>query len=394
MFPSSRCQAPVAGVSYPVLLFCTRHTSILRATHPPHYPNARRWCLVRRIWTRNSRPSCYSNVWVGCELCTELCATILELGCLLHTSHSVSINYICCFYLTCNLCCCYCRATSLDWGISVPLYPFYRAALILRVQSAGTHRIVNNPSDFLRMYRHDLSRFFGHGRIYPSSLPLTSLFTSSCALHIASEKMLMLLYKCIHRVFMHKTQRPSRHHHRRSRRQQLVEQQQQQILESANTFSDISARQNNNNNNNNRPLSPFYGTSGGSGKKEDTSMLRTFYPEIVSGMISSMVTRTLCYPFDSILFKLMLQDTGIQPIQTNYQGFWDCAARTYREEGGLRAFYPGWGGCVLEMIVSYLVLESAWAAYRVIEWKLSKYPYKEPRSVRKARKLQERMDGR
>lgn len=267
---------------------------------------------------------------------------------------------------------------SLAHAINIFLYPFYRNALVLRVQPASTHRPIRSLKDFARCYWRDLGLFLGIGST-PGQLPITSSFVPSTVLHALSEKLLMALYKRIYRVLT----APAKVDAKQRRRQQraarrladeLAMQDHSAILALASDTAAAGAL----------PHEP-------NAAAKDTAMIRTFFPELVCGITSSILTRAITYPVDTIVFKLMLQDTGVDTTY-HYRGFFDCVQSTYCE-GGLAAFYPGWGGGVLEVCVSYLVLEASWAVYRLIDWKLlDTFPIREPTSVRKARRLQERMD--
>ncbi|KAI9009995.1 mitochondrial carrier domain-containing protein [Phycomyces nitens] len=127
-------------------------------------------------------------------------------------------------------------------------------------------------------------------------------------------------------------------------------------------------------------------------KRDDVAMLNTFYPEIACGVASSILARAISYPIDTVMFKLMLQDSGVHKINTTYRGFFDCVYRTWRDEGGIKAFYVGWGAGVLEIVAGYLILEASWLAYRAVEWKLGTHPSGDDhRMIRKARRLRDRL---
>lgn len=245
-------------------------------------------------------------------------------------------------------------SSSILWAINIPMFPLYRNALILRVQtdSATTRRRILSFRGFLMAYKKDLLRFVSWRQ--PSSdvsLPLRSVFIPSCVFNIMTESMLTFLYKRVYQAFISPTLRERRHSRRSSRR--------------------YSERH----------------------KDMNVGMLHTFYPEIACSVVSSIITRIISYPVDTVLFKLMMQDSGVHKVNTNYTGFFDCVIRTWRDEGGWKAFFPGWSGGVLETVGGYLVLEVAWWAYRLVDWKLSNYPNTEMRTVRKARRLRERLEG-
>jgi hypothetical protein len=244
-------------------------------------------------------------------------------------------------------------ATLLSKGlilaINIPLYPLYRNALILRVQSESdyTRIVIRTPSDFIQGYKQDLRAFSPR---YGLKGHVLSAFLPSCILNIVTEKLLIFIYRHIF-----------------------------QSISSTSSISSSSAQDGSSS------------SSSNSKKKKDSTVLHTFYPEIACGVISSIITRAISYPIDSVIFKLMVQGTGVLQVDTNYKGFFDCIKRTYTEEGGWKAFYPGWGIGVLEIGMGYLILEASWWAYRATQWKLQVPISSDSRAVRKARKLRDRL---
>ncbi|KAI8330847.1 mitochondrial carrier domain-containing protein [Chlamydoabsidia padenii] len=104
--------------------------------------------------------------------------------------------------------------------------------------------------------------------------------------------------------------------------------------------------------------------------KQRSTMLQSYYPEILCGMSSSMATRALVYPMDTVIFKLMIQDTRLDsPDQQHYTGFFDCC-RTIYQQAGWQGFFSGWGAGVLELTATWLILEASWWAYRLLDKRL------------------------
>lgn len=102
-------------------------------------------------------------------------------------------------------------------------------------------------------------------------------------------------------------------------------------------------------------------------------MLHSYYPEILCGMSSSMITRALSYPMDTVIFKLMIQETGLLPIdQQHYKGFFDCCATIYHQ-AGWQGFFSGWGAGVLELTATWLILEASWWTYRLLDKQLARH---------------------
>lgn len=239
---------------------------------------------------------------------------------------------------------------GLALAINIPLYPLYRNALILRVQSDSdlTRIVIRTPYDFIQRYKGDLKDFLPtqhgwHGHIVSAFLP-------SCILNMITEKLLISIYRYIFQSFSSFTS---------------------SIASSSSQEGSSSSSSN-------------------TKKRQDATVLHTFYPEIACGVISSIITRAISYPIDTVIFKLMIQDTGVLRLNTNYDGFFDCI-QTYAQENCWQAFYPGWGIGVLEIGMGYLILEASWWAYRLTQWKLQVPGSSDTRAVRKARKLRDRL---
>ncbi|KAF9208485.1 hypothetical protein BGZ49_008670 [Haplosporangium sp. Z 27] len=103
------------------------------------------------------------------------------------------------------------------------------------------------------------------------------------------------------------------------------------------------------------------------------TLLQEFYPEMVCAMTSSMVTRVLLYPLDTVASRVSAQGgsfPGIGFAPTPYSGFWDCWVRSIRPEGGgLLGLYSGVVDCIIiEAMVRWVVLEGTWFAHLLIKW--------------------------
>ncbi|KAI7817616.1 mitochondrial carrier domain-containing protein [Gamsiella multidivaricata] len=101
------------------------------------------------------------------------------------------------------------------------------------------------------------------------------------------------------------------------------------------------------------------------------TLLQEFYPEMVCAMTSSMITRVLLYPLDTVACRVSAQGgtfPGIGVLPTPYSGFWDCWIRSIRRDGIL-GLYSGVVDCiVIEAMVRWVVLEGTWFAHLVIKW--------------------------
>ncbi|KAI8387998.1 mitochondrial carrier domain-containing protein [Radiomyces spectabilis] len=251
----------------------------------------------------------------------------------------------------------------LTLAVHIPLYPLYRNALILRVQTYSVNKCITNYKTFLQFYFRDLARFIPWRKSHLHySLPLSSTFVPSCLLNIVTERMLMHLYKYIYRHFTSDL-------HTESKKDKNSEVQ---------GTSDTDE--------------PNLGRSRRS-MEEEHGMLHTFYPELACGVVSSIIVRALSYPVDTVLFRLLLQDSGVHSINTTYRGFFDCIRRTWLDEGGWRAFYPGWGAGVLELFVGYAILELSWWTYRAVDWNMRSSAGSDILTVGKARRLNERFNS-
>ncbi|KAF9123253.1 hypothetical protein BGX30_001556 [Mortierella sp. GBA39] len=103
------------------------------------------------------------------------------------------------------------------------------------------------------------------------------------------------------------------------------------------------------------------------------TLLQEFYPEMVCAMTSSMITRVLLYPLDTVASRVSAQGgsfPGIGMAPTRYNGFWDCWRMSLRPEGGgLWGLYSGVVDCIIvEAMVRWIVLEGTWFAHLAIKW--------------------------
>ncbi|KAH7055242.1 hypothetical protein BKA57DRAFT_434826 [Linnemannia elongata] len=103
------------------------------------------------------------------------------------------------------------------------------------------------------------------------------------------------------------------------------------------------------------------------------TLLQEFYPEMVCAMTSSMITRVLLYPLDTVASRVSAQGgffPGIGMAPTRYNGFWDCWRKSLRPEGGgLWGLYSGVVDCIIvEAMVRWIVLEGTWFAHLAIKW--------------------------
>ncbi|KAI7863302.1 mitochondrial carrier domain-containing protein [Spinellus fusiger] len=320
------------ALCFPVVVARHRLQAFPSAWHPPRTP----WKNAQLLWYQGTTHGIYSLYpGVGLGLLGQGFSSLCELGfneLFQLTVIPVALRFNLPWKLLTQ-----CLEKCVGLGMQVLLYPLHRTALILRVQhtSAMTQRCIFTVQDFITTYQKELACFLPHSKT--RTLPLLSVWVPYCLLSSATERLLMFLYR---RSF---------------------------ALIQGTHYTAIKHQ-----------------------KREDGT-LRTFYPEMMCSVTSSILARVLSYPMDTILFKLMLQDSGVHKINTSYKGFWDCVRNTWHEEG-IKAFYVGWSAGVLEIVAGYCVLEASWWVYRCLEKSLgSPCTTEDQRLLRKACRLKERM---
>lgn len=277
---------------------------------------------------------------------------------------------------------------SLELAVYIPLHPIYRNALIIRTQtnSPSTRKVITSYSGFWHACKNELCRFSPFGPpTYTNSLPLASVFVPSCLLSIVSERLLTIVYKYLHR-FISKSKLTdkrvsSRRHHpqrRPPRTSSLRQSLSRELLTSSPTSTSPQptelARDSSSRDAHSKSLS-------------DETTLYSFYPEVVCGITSSMVTRAIVYPAETIIFRLMLQGSGVLKNDTTYTGFWNCLTTIIREEGWWYGLYQGIGSWMAEVALGYVILESSWVALRLTQWRLKQKYNREEEIEWQARKM-------
>ncbi|KAF9971494.1 hypothetical protein BGZ73_005552 [Actinomortierella ambigua] len=102
------------------------------------------------------------------------------------------------------------------------------------------------------------------------------------------------------------------------------------------------------------------------------SLLQEFYPEMAAAMASSMLTRVLLYPLDTMASRMLMQGAvfpGMGYVSPpKYTGLLDCFQVSVRQDG-LLSLYSGVLDClVIEAIIRWVVLEGTWFAHLAIKW--------------------------
>ncbi|KAH8549502.1 mitochondrial carrier domain-containing protein [Umbelopsis sp. PMI_123] len=262
---------------------------------------------------------------------------------------------------------------TLELAVYIPLHPIYRNALIVRTQTQSpyTQKVITSYTGFWRACKSDLYRFspFSQHILRSNALPLSSVFIPSCLLSILSEKLLTIVYKNVHR-FLYKSKqsekRPSgrrqhQHHHHRPRTSSLRQSLSIEPLSSPSLTAPITASASE------QPSQEKLSKS-----TTDETTLYSFYPEVVCGITSSMITRALVYPAETVVFRLMLQGSGVLKNDTSYTGFWNCVTTLIQEEGWWSGLYQGIGSWMAEVLLGYFILESSWVALRLTQWHLKR----------------------
>lgn len=101
----------------------------------------------------------------------------------------------------------------------------------------------------------------------------------------------------------------------------------------------------------------------------ESSILSVFYPQLLSGTISTAVSSVLLYPVQTVLHRLIVQGTqtvidntetglGCVPVHTLYRGFVDCWQSTIQEEGW-NGLYKGFSSLLLQLVLGVAILQVA-----------------------------------
>lgn len=90
------------------------------------------------------------------------------------------------------------------------------------------------------------------------------------------------------------------------------------------------------------------------------------YTKALAELFSYFTSTLALYPIETILNRLMVQGTrtiidntdtgyGVVPINTRYDGFFDCA-RSIHETEGFLGYYKGFGTLIIEMLIAYAII--------------------------------------
>ncbi|KAI8577500.1 hypothetical protein K450DRAFT_282588 [Umbelopsis ramanniana AG] len=261
---------------------------------------------------------------------------------------------------------------TLELAVYIPLHPIYRNALIVRTQAQTpfTHMVITSYSGFWRACKRDLHRFspFSQPTLAHNALPLSSVFIPSCLLSVLSEKLLTIVYKHLHRFLFKSKHTEKRHTSKRQHqtpRPRTSSLRQSLAREASSSSPSLTTSMA-------VPAKDISSQDKSSKSTADETTLYSFYPEVVCGITSSILTRALVYPAETIVFRLMLQGSGVLQNDTNYTGFWNCVTDIIREEGVCSGLYQGMGAWLAEVLLGYFILESSWVALRLTQWHLKR----------------------
>lgn len=94
------------------------------------------------------------------------------------------------------------------------------------------------------------------------------------------------------------------------------------------------------------------------GKEQEESLYNKYFPEMMANFAGNLLADILLFPLETVLHRLYAQgtrtiidnlDTGVDviPINTNYEGFFDCFRSILMEEG-ISGLYRGFGALILQ----------------------------------------------
>lgn len=102
-------------------------------------------------------------------------------------------------------------------------------------------------------------------------------------------------------------------------------------------------------------------------------MKKIYYAELMSNLLSSLITDILIYPMETVICRLHLQGTrtiiddtdkgiGVVPLCTNYEDVFDCFDTIVRDEGP-SGFYKGFGALIVQYTLQFVIVKLAKPLY-------------------------------
>jgi hypothetical protein len=101
----------------------------------------------------------------------------------------------------------------------------------------------------------------------------------------------------------------------------------------------------------------------------EMEVVETPYIDALTQLTSRVGSLILLYPVETIINRLIVQGTrtiidntdngiGVIPINTRYEGFWDCAD-SIRQSEGFFGFYKGLGSLLIDALFQFALLKMA-----------------------------------
>jgi len=108
-------------------------------------------------------------------------------------------------------------------------------------------------------------------------------------------------------------------------------------------------------------------------KIDEKNMKKIYYAELMSNLLSSLITDILTYPLETVVLRLHLQGTrtiiddtdkgiGVVPLCTNYDDMFDCFDTVVREEGA-SGLYKGFGALIIQYTLQFIIVKLAKPLY-------------------------------
>ncbi|KAF9154265.1 hypothetical protein BG015_001448 [Linnemannia schmuckeri] len=278
----------------------------------------------------------------------------------------------------------YLSTRIVEFLLYIPLYPLLRNSLLLRMDSRtgpwpGNASYLYLLRSFFVDYVHDLiGLFYSRGRS-PSILPLYSTVLPSYVLNLLFEIIQTWIFRWIYprlvpaSFFSRKRSSKSSSMHPPQHPPPLLSSIPRGSSSANNGGTSSSSSRSPPSRRNGARHNHHHQYQSQQQQQQQQQNQQAFYPEMVCAMTSSMITRVLLYPLDTVASRVSAQGgsfPGIGMAPTRYNGFWDCWRKSLRPEGGgLWGLYSGVVDCIIvEAMVRWIVLEGTWFAHLAIKW--------------------------
>ncbi|CAG5132864.1 unnamed protein product [Candidula unifasciata] len=98
----------------------------------------------------------------------------------------------------------------------------------------------------------------------------------------------------------------------------------------------------------------------------EPSVYETYFPDLLAAFTGGFLADMITFPMETVLHRLYVQGTrtiidntdtglGVVPINTRYEGFFDCFTCIVKEDG-LQGLYRGFGALLLQYAIHALIL--------------------------------------